>query len=74
MKIHSCEGRTTLYLKYAFVCAILEFESKNKLYDDLFNNQPCGIKYTSLINQEFPIYRGFSDQSIQTSMFDVPDS
>ena len=48
-------------------------ESKNKLYDDLFNNQPNGIKYTSLINQEFPIYRGFSEQSIQTSMFDVPD-
>ena len=49
-------------------------EYKNKLYEDLFNNQPCGIKYTSLINQEFPIYRGFSDQSINTSrMFDVPD-
>jgi hypothetical protein len=49
-------------------------KEKIKIYQMLYENQPEGIYYLNNAHQDYPVYKGFNNASISTSMFDVPDS
>ena len=46
----------------------------NEVYEKLYDFHPNGIKYQSLLGQTYPIYKGFENESIDSSQFEVPDS
>ena len=47
---------------------------RNHMYDKLYSNQPIGIKHVVSNTLQYPIYNGFDGISINTTMFNVPDS
>ena len=47
----------------------------NQVYERLYDCQPKGLKYIhQSTTSSYPIYKGFENTSIQSSMFDVPNS
>ena len=49
-------------------------ENTNKIYADLKANFLPGIHYIAPLNQSYPVYKGFDNVSIDTTMFNVPAS
>ena len=47
----------------------------NLIYEKLYDCHPKGLKYIhQTATSSYPIYKGFDNRSIQSSMFDVPNS
>ena len=48
-------------------------QKKLKIYQLLYENHPKGIQYNKTMNEQYPIYKGFENMTINTSLFNSPD-